>query len=59
VKIPRNFGIDPTGRWLIAAGFDSDSVVVFSIDAQTGKLTPTGQSITIPQPVCVKFLKRN
>lgn len=59
VKIPRNFGIDPTGHWLISAGFDSDSVVIFSIDAQTGKLTPTGQSITIPQPVCVKFLKRS
>jgi len=59
VKVPRNFGIDPTGHWLLAAGFDSDSVVVFAIDQETGKLKPTGQSIKIAQPVCVKFLKRS
>jgi 6-phosphogluconolactonase len=59
VKIPRNFGIDPSGKWIVCAGFDSDSVVVFSIDQNTGKLTATGQTIKIPQPVCVKFLKKS
>ena len=28
-KTPRNFGIDPTGRYLLAANQDSDSIVVF------------------------------
>ena len=28
-KTPRNFGIDPTGRYLIAANQDSNSLVVF------------------------------
>lgn len=55
-KTPRNFGIDPTGRWLLAANQDSDSVVVFAIDGKTGKLTPTGQTLEVGKPVCVKFL---
>lgn len=55
-KIPRNFGISPDGKFLIACNQDSNNVVVFKIDSNTGKLTATGQTITIPKPVCVKFL---
>ena len=49
-------GIDPTGAFLLAANQDTDNVVVFRIDAATGKLEPSGQSIRVPMPVCVKFL---
>jgi 6-phosphogluconolactonase len=56
-KTPRNFGIDPTGAYLLAANQDTDNVVVFRIDAATGKLQPTGQSIRVPMPVCVKFMR--
>ncbi len=55
-KTPRNFGIDPTGAFLLAANQDTDNVVVFRIDGATGTLEPTGQSIRVPVPVCVKFL---
>jgi 6-phosphogluconolactonase len=55
-KIPRNFGIDPTGQYLLAANQNSDTVVVFRIDAATGALNPTGQTLPVPAPVCVKFL---
>ncbi len=55
-KTPRNFGIDPTGRFLIAANQDSDSLVVFRIDPGTGLLKPSGEPVSIPSPVCVKFL---
>lgn len=55
-KTPRNFGIDPTGTYLFAANQDSDNIVVFRIDLQTGKLEPTGISVEVPTPVCVKFL---
>jgi len=55
-KTPRNFGIDPKGEYLLAANQDSDSVVVFRIDPKTGRLTPTGHSVKVPSPVCVKFL---
>jgi 6-phosphogluconolactonase len=53
---PRNFGIDPTGTYLLAANQDSDNVVAFRIDSRTGRLIPTGQSIEVGAPVCVKFL---
>ena len=54
-KNPRNFGIDPTGTWLLAANQDGDNVVVYRIDPHSGKLTPNGQQVSIPMPVCVKF----
>ncbi|MBM3840376.1 MAG: lactonase family protein [Verrucomicrobia bacterium] len=55
-KTPRNFGIDPTGQYLLAANQNSDTVVVFRIDPKTGALNPTGQTLPVPAPVCVKFL---
>jgi 6-phosphogluconolactonase len=55
-KVPRNFCIDPSGQYLLAANQETNNVVVFRIDAQTGKLAPTGQSIEVGAPVCVKFV---
>jgi 6-phosphogluconolactonase len=55
-KTPRNFRMDPGGNWLLAANQDSGNVVVFRIDKTSGKLTPTGDEIKVPFPVCVKFL---
>lgn len=54
-KNPRNFGIEPGGRYLLAANQDSANVVAYRIDAQTGMPSPTGSSVEIPMPVCVKF----
>jgi len=58
-KTPRSFAIDPTGRLLLAANQNSNNIVVFRIDAGTGRLTPTGQKLDVPSPVCVVFVKRN
>jgi len=55
-KNPRNFAVDPTGTFLLAANQDSDNIVVFRIDAATGKLQATGNSQSVPAPVCVKFM---
>jgi len=52
---PRNFSLDPTGRWLLAANQRSDSVVVFGRDPGNGRLTPTRRRIAIPSPVCLRF----
>lgn len=57
-KTPRNFVIDPTGRFLLAANQDSNSVVVFSIDKITGKLNPTGATLDVHKPVCLKFIHK-
>ncbi|MBY0504118.1 MAG: lactonase family protein [Bryobacteraceae bacterium] len=53
---PRNFNIDPSGEYLIAANERSDRLAVFRIDAATGKLTATGETGEVGVPVCVKFL---
>jgi 6-phosphogluconolactonase len=54
-KTPRGFTIDPTGNFLLAANQDSDNIVVFRIDHSSGKLTPTGHSINVSMPCCLKF----
>ena len=54
-KIPRNFAIDPTGRYLFEANQDGASVLIYRIDPQTGKLTATGDKLDVPVPVCVVF----
>jgi 6-phosphogluconolactonase len=56
-KTPRHFEIDPTGTLLLAENSESNNIVVFRIDAKTGKLSATGQVLDVGSPVCVKFLK--
>jgi 6-phosphogluconolactonase len=53
---PRHFAIDPTGSFLLAANQYTDNLVLFRIDGQTGRLHPTGQSLSIPAPTCVLFV---
>ena len=56
-KTPRNFAIDPTGRYLLAANQDTNNIVIFRIDQKTGRLTPTGDNLETPLPVCLLFLR--
>src|SRR4030095_610759 len=53
---PRNFGIDPTGQLIVACNQATDNVAVFRVDAASGKLTQVGALVSVPAPVCVKFL---
>lgn len=52
---PRNFTLSPSGRWLLVANQKSNSIVVFGIDPETGVPTPTGQTVSVPAPVCLRF----
>ncbi len=56
-RTPRNFIIEPAGNYLLVANQDSDNVVTFGIDPETGKLIDIGVEVNIPAPVCLKFLK--
>jgi 6-phosphogluconolactonase len=58
-KEPRNFALDPTGRWLLAANQYSDTITVLARDERTGKLTATGASIASASPVCLLFTGEN
>ena len=53
---PRNFRLSPDGRFLLAANQRSDSVNVFSVEVGTGRLVPTGASVAVPNPMCVRFV---
>ena len=55
-EIPRNFSIDPSGDYLLAANQESDNIVIFKRNANTGLLTDTGTRIEVGKPVCLKWI---
>ena len=52
---PRNFTLDPTGRWLLVANQNSSSIVVLAREPRTGLLSPTSRRLEIASPVCLRF----
>ncbi len=57
-KTPRNFNFDPSGNFLLVANQNSDEIVIFKIDKTTGLLTDTKKKISVPNPVCIKWINR-
>jgi len=55
-QTPRNFTIDPTGRYLLVANQTTHDIVVFAIDPLSGNLEPIGEAVAIPNPVCIRFI---
>ncbi|MGV3528646.1 MAG: lactonase family protein [Flavisolibacter sp.] len=56
-KTPRNFSINPSGKYLLVAHQNSNDVVIFRINAETGLLTDTGKRIPVSKPVCLKWIR--
>lgn len=56
-KNPRNFSIDPSGKYVLIANQNSNNVIVFKRDAASGKLTATGEQISVPKPSCLQFVE--
>ncbi|MBL7976804.1 MAG: lactonase family protein [Bacteroidetes Order II. Incertae sedis bacterium] len=54
---PRNFGMDPSGKLLLVANERSGKVVSFQRNSRSGQLTPTGNELALPKPVCIAFPK--
>ena len=54
-KTPRNFSIDPSGKYLLCENQNSDQVVIFKRDRRTGLLTDSGNRIAVGKPVCIKW----
>ena len=52
---PRNFTIDPTGKFVLVAHQYSNDVIVFSRNAETGELVNTGKKLELCAPVCLVF----
>jgi 6-phosphogluconolactonase len=55
-ETPRSFAIDPTGAFLIAMMQRTGTIIPLRIDRSTGKLTPNGDPLRLPAPVCAQFL---
>jgi 6-phosphogluconolactonase len=56
-RTPRNFTLDPSGAFMIVANQDTNNVVVYRVDSQTGRLKPTGQVLNdAPMPVSILFV---
>lgn len=52
---PRDFAIDPSGKWLIVAGQSSNELRSLRIDPTTGLLESTENRCKVPKPVCIAF----
>ncbi len=55
-EVPRGFNLDPTGRFLLVGNQQTNNLVVFKVDSESGKLSPTGQKFDVPSPVDVLFV---
>jgi len=53
---PREFAIDPTGQFLLAANQNSSTVEVFRMQHMTGQLRPVGHPAIAPAPTDVLMI---
>lgn len=56
IKIPRNFNIDPSGKWMLIASQNGGKVGVWERDLKTGGAKETGNTTKITSCVCIKFV---
>ena len=52
---PRNFMIDPTGKYLLAANQKTSNIIIFKRNMDTGALQEVKQ-FEVPNPVCLKMI---
>lgn len=53
---PRNFNFDPTGKFLLVGNQNSDEIMIFERNPDTGLLKDTGKRIALGKPVCIKWI---
>lgn len=54
-KTPRNFYMDTRGEFVLVANQDTDEIVMFRRDKETGILHETSVRLQVPSPVCLKM----
>ncbi|WP_083631471.1 lactonase family protein [Labilibacter marinus] len=55
VNWPRNFAIDPSGKFLLVANRDSNNITIYNRNTETGELTILPQKVEVERPICIKF----
>ncbi|TAL66981.1 MAG: lactonase family protein [Bacteroidetes bacterium] len=53
---PRNFVIDPSGKYILVGNQRSGNISLFKIDKKTGIPIESGKDFKITSPACLKFL---
>jgi 6-phosphogluconolactonase len=53
---PRNFTIDPTGKFLLAASRDKNTIQVFAINPNFGLLEEVGEQVKVEMPVFLTMI---
>jgi 6-phosphogluconolactonase len=53
---PRDFNIDPSGRYLVSAGERSNDIRLYTIDQESGMLEETESSLELPAPANILFI---
>ncbi|RZK41441.1 MAG: lactonase family protein [Pedobacter sp.] len=56
-KGPRNFSIDPSGKYILIAHQYTDEIVIFNRNTKNGTLSDSGKRINVGSPVCLVFGK--
>ncbi|MFO0425437.1 MAG: lactonase family protein [Planctomyces sp.] len=54
-KGPQNLVITPDGKYLLCANMPGNNLVVFRIDADTGKISSAGDPVTLTGPSCIRI----
>lgn len=57
-KTPRNFAVDPSGKFLLVANQDSGNIVVFRVDQSDVGLSLAGIEVKVPSPVSIVFARK-
>ncbi len=57
IDTPRNFALDPSGKWMLIEGQNTGLIEVHAIDPAVGTPGPSPvTTVKVPTPVCVRFL---
>ncbi len=54
---PRDFNLDPSGRYLVSAGERSNDIRLYTIDQDSGLLSETDATLELPAPACISFIQ--
>jgi 6-phosphogluconolactonase len=57
-RVPRGFVISPDGRFILVGAQDDDTIQAYRIDSKSGLLTPSGDPIKAPFPICLRFARQ-
>lgn len=57
-RTPRNFSLDPAGRYVLSSNQDTERIVVLRIDRATGSLKLTRIRVPLANPGSIAFAKK-